>query len=407
MRFFAVLMVILSFSASGQKLSVSIFNDTRFNTVLVTPTQGGYNMLLGDSVVNIKTYQIIYISRQGDSVLVRDENHSYGIYKRVTLVGLTGNDVFRLKPIIPAKPARMYDDNVTFYVEFDRVMAINLIDREKYIAAVVLAETGPNKEIELYKAQALLARTYTLSHIDKHQPEGFNLCDQEHCQAYKGRTENFKDVYEAVLDVRDLVVVDSTSKPITAAFHANCGGQTANSEDAWVTALPYLRSVNDRYCTSARNARWERTISLTDWKKFLAQQGVDTAKLNKNDLNFNPKDRPKVYPVMGVNIPTTTIRKYFKLRSTWFSVFAGKNEVRLSGRGYGHGVGMCQDGALVMAQRGWTYDRIIEYYFKGVKIVNASKAVLETSKPDSLEIKPFENGIVPEGLPQNMLPPRY
>ncbi len=386
--FFSILF--LSFAAAAQKLSISVFNDTNLSTILVTPTKGDYNMVLGDSITNIKPFQILYISRQGDSVLVRDENRSYGAYRRVTLIGQTGEDVFRLKPIIPAKPARLYDDNITFYVEFDRIMAINIIDREKYIAAVVLAETGPNKEPELYKAQALLARTFTVSHVDKHQTEGFNLCDQEHCQAYKGRSESFHNIYDAVLDVKDLIVVDSALRPISAAFHANCGGQTANSEDVWVQALPYLRSVNDRFCTSAPNARWERTIPLSEWKKFLAQQGIDTTKVTRENLDFSPKERPKYYPVLGVNIPTTAVRKHFKLRSAWFSVSTGKSEVRLSGRGYGHGVGLCQDGALAMAQRGWTYDQIIQYYFKDVKIIDVSKVYIETEKPDSLEIKPFD-----------------
>ncbi|MEW5844809.1 MAG: SpoIID/LytB domain-containing protein [Bacteroidota bacterium] len=383
-------LLFLSIASVAQKLSISIFNDTNLNTILVTPTKGNYSMVLGDSMITVKPLQILYISRQGDSVLVRDENRSYGSFKRVTLVGQSGEDVFRLKPIIPAKPARLYDDNITFYVEFNRIMAINVIDREKYIAAVVLAETGPDKEPELYKAQALLARTFTVSHANKHQSEGFNLCDQEHCQAYKGRPEAFQDVYDAVLDVKDLIVVDSTSRPISAAFHANCGGQTANSEDVWIEALPYLRSVSDRFCTSAPNARWERTIPITEWKKFLAQQGVDTAQLSRENINFYPKERPKYYTVLGVNIPTTTVRKHFKLRSAWFSVSAGKNEVRVSGRGYGHGVGMCQDGAMAMAQRGWTYDKIIQYYFKDVNIIDLSKVKLEPVKPDSAEVKPFD-----------------
>lgn len=383
-------LLFLPFLSNSQKLSISVFNDTNLNTILVTPTKGEYSMVLGDSIITIKPLQILYISRQGDSVLVRDENQSYGSFKRVTLIGQTGDDVFRLKPIIPAKPARLYDDNITFYVEFNRIMAVNIIDREKYIAAVVLAETGPNKEPELYKAQALLARTFTVTHIDKHQSEGFNLCDQEHCQAYKGRLEAFQEIYDAVLDVKGLIVVDSSLKPISAAFHANCGGQTANSEDVWIQALPYLRSVNDRYCTSAPNARWERTIPLTEWKKFLAQQGVDTAKVTRDNLNFYPKERPKYYTVLGVNIATTAVRKYFKLRSAWFTVSAGKSEVRLSGKGYGHGVGMCQDGALVMAQRGFTYDKIIQFYFKDVQIIDISKVNLDSLKPDTLEVKPFD-----------------
>ncbi len=385
-----ITLLVQSFCLFAQKVTISIFNDTRLNTILLTPMQGSYNLMFADTIVTVKPNQIIYISRQGDSVLVRDENCSYGLYSRVTLVGNSGDDVFRLKPVIPAKPARLYDDNITFYVEYDRLMAVNVIDTEKYIAAVVLAEAGPGKEDELYKAQALLVRTYTLTHTTKHQSEGFNLCDEEHCQAYKGRTEKFQDILDAVMDVKGLIVVDSLNRPITAAFHANCGGQTANSEDVWISELPYLRSVRDPYCTSARNARWERTIPITEWKKFLAAQGVDTAQATRNDMNFNPKNRPRFYPVMGINIPVTAVRKHFRLRSAWFSVNVAKTEVRLSGRGYGHGVGMCQDGALAMAQKGWDYEQIIKYYFKGVSIVDVSKVAIDKDKVDSLKLQPFE-----------------
>ncbi|QKG80174.1 SpoIID/LytB domain-containing protein [Tenuifilum thalassicum] len=385
--FSLLLLFLLSFSIFAQKLSVSIFNNVKLSTILVTPTKGEYNLVLGDTIIGLKPLQILYISRSGDSILVRDEFNNYGNFKRVTLVGKTGNDVFRIKPIIPAQAARMYDDNITFYVDYDRVMAINLVDREKYLASVVLAETGPNKEEELYKAQALLARTYTVSHANKHQSEGFNLCDTEHCQAYKGRVENIDYIYDAVLDVKDLIVVDADLKPITAAFHANCGGQTANSEDVWVQALPYLKSVPDRFCTSSSNARWEKRIPLSRWYKFLSEQGVDTSKITRSDLNFNPKNRPKYYTVKGTKILTTTVRKYFKLKSAWFSVYAGKKEVRLSGRGYGHGVGMCQDGALQMARKGMSYEEIVKYYFKGVQIVNISKANIST-QTDSLKVEP-------------------
>jgi len=80
--------------------------------------------------------------------------------------------------------------------------------------------------------------------------------------------------------------------------------------------------------------------------------------------------RPVFYPIANQKIPTTQIRSYFKLRSAFFSIKVVKNEVRIEGRGYGHGVGLCQEGAMQMALKGWKYDKIIKYYYKGVRIVN-------------------------------------
>jgi len=155
-------LILGNFTGFSQKISVSIFNDTKLSTILITPTKGKYKLILGDTQELLRENQILYLSRLGDSVVVRDANRNLGTWKRVSIVGETNEDIIRVKPIMPASPARLYDDNLSFYVEFDRIMAINLIDEEKYIAAVVEAEGGPNREDEFYKAQALIVRTYTI-----------------------------------------------------------------------------------------------------------------------------------------------------------------------------------------------------------------------------------------------------
>lgn len=396
----------LTLGVAGQKISISLFNSLKLSTVLITPTNGSYKLILGDSTVELKVNQILYISRTGDSLIVRDANQNLGTWKRVTVVGQTGEDIIRVKPIVPASPARLYDDNLSFYVDLDRIFAINLIDQEKYVAAVVEAEGGLNRQPEFYKVQALIVRTYTFAHLKKHLPEGFNLCDEVHCQAYMGRSEKNGEILDAVLDTKDLVIVDAERNPITAAFHANCGGQTANSEDVWVKPLPYLVSVPDRYCLGSNSSTWERSIPIGEWKKFLSQNGVDTLKIHKNsDLDFQAKTRPKYYAAMGVEIPTTDIRKHFRLRSAWFSVSAGKNEVRLSGRGYGHGVGLCQDGAINMAQKGWTYDQIVQFYYKGVSIVKLTELDMDRIKVDTTLNNLVEPNLPPPGMEFPQRPP--
>jgi stage II sporulation protein D len=360
--------------AYPQKLSISLFNELKLNTVLITPTKGSYKLITGNGDIRIAENQIIYLSRVGDSILVRDASSNLGTWSRVSVVGQTGEDVVRVKSIMPAFPARLYDDNLSFYVQFNRIMAINMVDQEKYIAAVVEAEAGPNKEEEFYKAQALIARTFALAHVHKHESEGFNLCDGVHCQAYKGRSERDEDIYEATSDTKDMVIVDSLNHLITTAFHANCGGQTANSEDVWVTAMPYLRSVDDKYCLGSRSSSWEVRIPLKEWKAFVIAQGVDSTKLvDPKVFEFFTKGRAVYYTVAGVKIPTTKIRNRFKLRSTYFSVDVVKNAVRIIGRGYGHGVGLCQDGAMDMARRGWDYEKIVKYFYRGIKIVYISE----------------------------------
>ncbi len=393
--------LLLSSSLYSQKISISLFNELSLNTILVTPTQGSYKLVTGKEEIPLRTDQIIYLSKVGDSILVRDATSNLGTWSRVSIVGQTENDVIRLKPILPSFPARMYDDNLSFYVEFNRVMTINIIDREKYIASVVEAEAGLNKEEEFYKAQSLIIRTFALAHLEKHKGEGFNLCDGTHCQAYKGKMGFDKSIYKATLATAGQVIVDTTMQLITAAFHSNCGGFTANSQDVWVTPKPYLVSVVDRYCTGSRNATWETSIPLDKWKKFLQSKGVDTISITDvKGYNFKSKERPVYYPIANQKIPMTQIRSNFNLRSAFFSVIASKNTVRISGRGYGHGVGLCQEGAMQMASRGWKYDKIISYYYKRVKIVNISEVtqpqqeenvVIDTK--DSITAQPVINNL--------------
>ncbi|RPH34527.1 MAG: SpoIID/LytB domain-containing protein [Bacteroidales bacterium] len=375
----SVLGFLLSTNIYSQKVGISLFNDLNLNTVLITPTEGSYKLITAKGEIKLLTDQIIYLSKIGDSILVRDANSNLGTWARVSIVGQTEEDVIRVKPILPSFPARKYNDNLSFYVEFNRLMTINMIDREKYIACVVEAEAGPNREEEFYKAQSLIARTFAMGHLEKHKGEGFNLCDGTHCQAYKGIIGFDRSIYEATLATEGEVIVDTSKQFITAAFHSNCGGFTANSQDVWLTSKPYLVSVEDKYCTSSRNASWEVTITLRNWKIFLQSKGVDTTLIaDVKQYSYKPKFRPAYYPILNQKIPMTQFRSYFGLRSAYFSVQVHKNEVRLNGRGYGHGVGLCQEGAMQMAMRGWKYDKIIYYYYKGVRIVNIAEVALST-----------------------------
>ena len=360
-------------AADAQKISVSLHNELSLQTLLITPVSGRYLIVTEDGNFSLSPNQIIYVSRTGDSVMVRDMASHYGTWKRVSIVGQTDKDVIRVNSITPSSPARIYDDNLGFYVDFNRLMAINIVDVDKYIAGVVDAESGPNADIEFYKAQALLARTYALGHIDKHKDEGFNLCDQVHCQVYKGKSVRNPDILTATQETTHEVVVDANGDLITGAFHANCGGQTANSGDVWVTSYPYLTSITDTYCKNKPSSTWEVRVPIEKWRKFLVEKGVAAETMNPEDFEFPSKNRVTHYEVGGVKIPTADIRLYFNLRSSFFSVDIVSSSVRLKGRGYGHGVGLCQDGAMQMARKGKTYPEIIAHYFTGVSIIHFTK----------------------------------
>lgn len=356
--------------SNAQKLSVSLFNEHNLKTLLITPVTGSYTLIYGDNEYILFPNQILYVSRANDSIMVRDMSTNLGTWKRVSLVGRTGNDAVRINPVSPSIPARIYDDNLGFYVDFNRMMVINLVDQEKYVAAVVEAEAGPSAHIEFYKAQALLVRTYALGHMEKHAGEGFNLCDEVHCQVYKGKSTQNPDILKAAKETVGQVVVDTANQLIVGAFHANCGGQTANSGDVWITPQSYLVTVADTYCRSQQSSSWEARIPIQDWRNFLESKGVNVQSIADAQFAYTSKNREYTYKIGGKEVPFKDIRSHFRLRSAYFSIEVSSNHIKLKGRGYGHGVGMCQDGAMQMAKRGILYPQIIQHYFTDVKIVN-------------------------------------
>jgi stage II sporulation protein D len=199
------------------------------------------------------------------------------------------------------------------------------------------------------------------------------LCDGVHCQAYKGK--NYSLSYHAIIakavsDTRDLVMVDSTGAVIDAPFHANCGGQTMNSEDVWGSYKYYLRSVSDSFCKYQRNSSWEKKISLAEWKNFLISNKFHQPFASNVLFDFTQGKRKSSYHIGSDSVSLRKVREYFNLKSTFFNVKTEGDSILISGKGFGHGVGLCQDGAIQMAKHGYSYTDIINHYFKGIKIVS-------------------------------------
>lgn len=273
------------------------------------------------------------------------------------------------------KTFRVYDGSLKIIGNNGALKLINKVPMEQYVDDVLRAEVGKDHPLELYKVQAVVSRTYVLDNLNKHKNEYFNLCDQVHCQVYAGKYKPNNLIDSAVALTRGQIITYQ-GKPITAAFYANCGGQTVNSEDVWNHALPYLRSVTDTFCTKSPGAYWEKCIKLNDWSNYIEKKlGVSLKQTDTLFFNFNPTTRTIYYMDKQKKLPLKEMRTDLGLRSTYFSVYRVGNDIVLCGKGYGHGVGMCQEGASNMAKRGFTYSDIINYYYKSVDIVNINTII--------------------------------
>ena len=120
------------------------------------------------------------------------------------------------------------------------------------------------------------------------------------------------------------------------------------------------------------NSTWEKRISANDWTTYLKTKNItviDSDECISGSMNCNANKRPLYYFQNNKTLPTKDMRADLKLKSAYFHIEELDNEIILHGRGFGHGVGLCQEGAMNMAKKGKTADEIIHFYYSGVHIV--------------------------------------
>ena len=363
------LLLFLNISCLAERITISLFNDYNLQSVIILPESGPFGVTLDNSVnMIIKPGDTLYISITGDSLDVVKLNGFNRTCSEFKMTGINNDATFKVNPVIPALEEREYDGDIIVSFDINRLLLMNKVQVEQYLAGVVLSEGGPGGLPEYYKTQAILCRTYLYKHINKHIEEGFNLCDGVHCQVYKARGSQITDITTAINETAGLVIVDGNSDLITAVFHSNCGGQTTNSKDVWIRSFPYFQSIKDPYCQNGNNSTWTRTISVEEWLNYLKENGYSGNDINSVSFEFKQPVRKTHYIVGDFTLPLIKIRNDWNLKSSFFDVNYQDNQIVLNGKGYGHGVGLCQEGAMEMARQGKNFRQIIDFYYKDVEI---------------------------------------
>ncbi len=362
-----------STNSFANTINVKLFNKFNIKTMMISPVEGKYELTTSKGrTYKIKKNGIIYFTLIRDSISVWNMNSQLGVFKWVSFSGVAHTNAFKIEPAYPALPPRYYEGNVTVNAGNKGFEIINTISMDSYLAGVVEAESGPNAPYEFYKSQAIISRTYLLELIIRQGIDNYKIGDDVGHQVYKGMSLKNPLIKQAVTHTTNLVIVDTTGKLITAAFHSNSGGQTANSEDVWLSETPYLKATPDPFSLKQNNTLWQDTILVSDWLDYLEQNGIDvtTNSAKLDNLFFEQNSRKKYYFYNNDTILLRKIRHDFKLRSTWFSIKPEGNYLVFSGKGYGHGVGLSQEGAMQMARQNYSFLDIINYYYKNVKVVN-------------------------------------
>lgn len=373
-----ILVAVFSFEVfiPPDNMYVGLFRNLNVQELSIQINTGAYRVLAdGKILANNDRKNTYHIERKGKKIKLSIHGEWLGDFSSLHFVS---DYLSELKVTLhsPSRKSRIYHHNIMISPDsISGLLIINEVDLDRYIAGVTEAEAGRRSHPEFYKAQSVLARTFALSQINKHIQEGFYVCDQEHCQVYYGKPKDFS-VFTAVEQTRNLIVVDKDMKPIVATFHSNSGGQTANSEDVWGKYIPYLRSKVDSFSTCMPNYKWQRKIPLNEWLNYLkTKHGIDfTDSVNYHKAtHFEQRTRMCCMEIGNKKIPLKIIREDLKLKSTFFTVTPYEKDTLLfTGKGFGHGVGLCQEGAMKMAKSGFTYEEILHYYYTDIHIVPIS-----------------------------------
>lgn len=266
---------------------------------------------------------------------------------------------------------------------------IEEMDLDKYLYGVVSSEMPASFEEEALKAQAVVARTYTIYKItngSKH--ENADICDDSACcQAWISKEERLQKWNEDEREsnwAKIVNAVDSTKgkiityegKPINAFFHSNSGGITETASNVWGGKdEPYLQAVETSGESNYTQYSSELIITKEEFiekiKQYHSNFEIDFS--NEDEikiLDYTEGERIKTIKVGNLELQGTEIRNIFALKSAKFEINIEGENIKFNVLGYGHGVGMSQTGADSMAKEQKGYEEIIKHYYTGVKIVN-------------------------------------
>ncbi len=392
MRLLGTFLFLFTFlTLSAQTMQIGVLRQVSSKKVLFSYFEGSY-IIHGDSKsfgAILPTESVSIEVAANKKVKLVKGLTVLGEFNKVSLQATGNNHAIRIKNLSPVVKERKYEDNFEIFNSGTSLTIVNHVSMTNYLSGVVESEGGGGRHEEYYKVQAIMSRTYAMKYLSRHRKDGFQLCDQVHCQAYHQRLTYTPEIRKAVKETNFQVMKDENGKLVDGFFHANCGGQTSEPHYVWNEAIPYLTTFRDTFCIHTKQAKWEVRIPKMSWQKYLVEHFSfpihDSTYLEKL-FHFQQPERLAFYNGSELGIPLRDLRAKFNLKSTFFDCHLEGDEVVLNGRGFGHGVGLCQEGAMRMAKAGYSSLQILKFYFPGVTI----KMKNDTEYFEQPEKSPFD-----------------
>jgi len=385
------------------------------------------NITSYQSKSNTYNYKLIEPDSKRVQIIDESNNSVFMIYKSKE-ININSEDDSNVANMLEFNNTK-YRGSISVLSQTDgKFTVINDVKLDEYLYSVVGSEVNPTWHMEALKAQAVAARNYTIINMGKHNGNGFDLCSTTHCQAYKGYSKEHERTNIAVEETKNRLLYYG-EKLATTFYHSSSGGHTENSENVWNDEIPYIRGVDDPFSLGSPNDSWILELDKGEIKKKLEENNMNigdiidiniietsefgralkvefsgtkgkvvlekekvrylfgTSSLKsiwyniKTDSDINiydvTTDSIKVKRPAGLSIISTTGQRTVKPANEKISIkglfnVANYNIIPYNyifdGKGWGHGLGMSQYGAKGMAESGYNYVEILEYYYTGTKV---------------------------------------
>jgi len=289
-------------------------------------------------------------------------------------------------PLHPFTPSPSHASNPqSVRVRMVRQQITRELPLEEYLLGVVSSEASIETELEAIEALAVVSRTYALNNSGRHKNDGYDFCSLTHCQQYLPPPANLRGEFQrAVEATAGETLRDAGGKRAEVYFHSACGGVTANIERLWGAPSPapsHLGGVRDDFCAAMPNRRWSQTIPADQLLR--AMQGDERTNVGAKLHAIVVSKRDETGRAAEITLEGERRRRVrgwdFKIivgralgwqmiKSSRFDVTRNGNAFLFRGSGFGHGLGLCQNGSHVMAKRGMNYRQILNHYFPGATL---------------------------------------
>lgn len=417
--------------AEETEVAVGVMSDTKISFCINGEYTAKGQTISGEQEVVLEDGSIRWNGQLYRNLTFRPATNEDGAEPSFTLHNVTIGIQFHWE----RQESQTFQGTLRLVVHEDKIAAINILSVEDYLTSVISSEMNADCPMEFLKAAAVISRSWLLAQIQKRKSLGekhqaffaftktdkeivrwhdredhtiFDVCADDHCQRYQGITRATNaQAREAVASTRGEVLMYE-GEICDARFSKCCGGRTEEFQYAWENIhKPYLQSIEDPYCNTNDKELLERVLNTYDqettdfynWEVDLKQEEIGELLKERFGIDFGqvtelvpiergPGGHLSKLKIVGTE-HTMTIGKELEIRralseshllSSAFEASPYYNDgeeipagFTLNGRGWGHGVGMCQIGAAVMGQQGHPYQDILKFYYRGADIVRASK----------------------------------